>query len=842
MKNLKHILLCLLTAMLLLTLAACGSEPKIHVDEQGLASWSPIRGAVQYEYSIVDTMNVSTGAEFTTETSVQLPRGYSLHVRAVYENGKTGDWGISEYFGGMEAMDPAEVSSLVDLSFDVHWGDLKSYRLAENIDYASVQTMDDGSVCFSAAAPNGGEMRFWGQGVTVSEGELCFESGGRILALDAIGRICAYKPVVSDVGTEAAYFDFTGAYTFNGETSADSAGELFEVWPRGIEVRTAQKESYEGSSMMDAQPNMIGFGASKLGDGFAVSDLIVYYDELSYATPLKEVYLSPEFYGCYLEGEVYDPAKEVYDPESEVFTFYLMLLPELQGEREPKATSILVDEMFYMARAVIDIPMERYTLGELKDAEGRVMDKAGEGLRMGSTLEIEFDTGIAAEIQLPVVQRFYGAQTLHDLIPYSNVPAQGDVTALVVPIAWPDCPEEATEELLGELREKLGRVTDDAGRVTDYSGSGVDGFSLSAYYDAVSGGDYRIESYITDWYPAEEDFALMLDRDITAEEGVPEQIVDWLRQTRPDMDWSRFDRNADGMLDSVILLSAGSEQETIFMGGYGGAVRVGRGYIPKQAADPQKPEIKDFILVSAQMLKEKNTLLHEYAHNFGLIDYYDVTYSGIDAVGGFDMESSNLGDWNAYSKYAAGWIEPHVIQGLAAGESVEITIGAQWATGDAIVIPAADTAFDGPFGEYMLVDLFSGGGVNEYDSAEAGLSTAAGVRIYHVNAIMERRELTDDQGGVFPIGTPHRVNALEPSGRYHIELLQRGGNNTFTDLKELRTQLWPEDLFVAGDVFDAADYGQFLVDGRMDDGSEFGYTIEVVAADKESATVCITRK
>ena len=78
-----------------------------------------------------------------------------------------------------------------------------------------------------------------------------------------------------------------------------------------------------------------------------------------------------------------------------------------------------------------------------------------------------------------------------------------------------------------------------------------------------------------------------------------------------------------------------------------------------------------------------------------------------------------------------------------------------------------------------------------------------------------------------------------------MELLQRGGNNTFTDFSNLRTQLAPQDFFRTGDVFDAARYSAFLTDGLMDDGSEFGYTIEIVGIEEDgaesTATIRITR-
>ena len=79
MKNiLKRIFALLLVAALL---TACGSTaapeavPEVSpvtVDAQGIASWAPVEGAVEYEYCIVDDAFTNLGAERTTGTSVQL--------------------------------------------------------------------------------------------------------------------------------------------------------------------------------------------------------------------------------------------------------------------------------------------------------------------------------------------------------------------------------------------------------------------------------------------------------------------------------------------------------------------------------------------------------------------------------------------------------------------------------------------------------------------------------------------------------------------------------------------------------------------------------------------------
>lgn len=158
-----------------------------------------------------------------------------------------------------------------------------------------------------------------------------------------------------------------------------------------------------------------------------------------------------------------------------------------------------------------------------------------------------------------------------------------------------------------------------------------------------------------------------------------------------------------------------------------------------------------------------------------------------------------------------------------------------------------------------MIDLFTDDGVNKCDAfSELGLfdlKDVAGVRITHVNANMEKRTHEIDSvvnpgtSAEYTIGTIHFANNYDgdPMGRYNVEVIQAGGDNTFTDLSNLRTQLMAKDLFYAGDRFDVADYTEFFHEGLMDDGLVFGYTVEVVsigvdAGGQPTATVRVTAK
>jgi len=826
-----------------------GMAAEITLDASGVASWSAVDGAIKYEYLITDAEYTSKETLYTTELSVQVPEGYSVHVRPVFENGEFGFWMTSDYFGtpvvgfGEENVYIDDIQLYVDMAYDVKWEDLKTYEVIANINYDTVQTRADGTVYFEANGPRGDVMRFEGTGITVAEGAISIESDGRLSALDAIGRICAVDPMVSDTGNSENWIKFSGGYTFTDSTGVDSMDELFYVW--GFENKASDfltEDSY-CVSHMDFQPNFISISANGLNkDAFTLSELIVYYDESTYHTGIRLMALETSFYGSYLEDEYYDPSKEVYNLADRIYDFYLLVLPELADEKEPYHPNVLNDMI--TPRCLLGFDDDRFTVGDVKDADGNVLDKNNAVLSIGSTVEVTLGN-YTCDVLLPVLERYGDARYLHDLIPYSNIYSKGDVTALVVPVYWQDEPEKATDETLDLLRANLGRVVDLNGIETDYSDRLTDRFSLSEYYDIASYGNYHIRSFVTDWFAAPFDFAEMMNQGV--ENGAfHEKFNEWLFDTYPNMDWSLFDSDANGFFDAVILVNTGTVGDTMNAGTFSYAQHWSPGYTGEGAGTQEKPAIKNHISMNEFFLRD-STLIHEYGHAFGLIDYYDVTYSGIDAVGRYDMQSASVGDWNAYSKYAVGWIEPEIISDLAVGESKEITIGSLAETGDAIVIPSAGTSIDGPFNEYILIDLFTPDGVNAYDASDFGLDDTAGVRIYHVNASMEKRILTGEDGKEYPIGTVSYANAYDKSGKYMIELIQSGKDNTFTDVDNLRTQLSKDDLFYEGDVFTAEAYKEFFVNGRMDDRSAFGYSVEIVditqnAAGDYSAVIRITRQ
>lgn len=759
-------------------------------------------------------------------------------VMQLLANGYLIDWNMEE--AHLAAADPNAVSLK-----KIEDPNTISSDIVAGIDHGSI-VKDGDTVFFSSVMSDGAVVRFEGFHIDIAENGITIYPDSKITSLDAIGKIYAYAPIVENYASypqnTLEALDFGYGYTYSAaKTSVERAYEVHTWGISGLTADLANGENIIGTAVFE--PNFVYIlGYAYCENSIVLNNIKVYYDPAQKVTAIREVLLNTDMSGSYMEGDIYDPSREeTADPYKTNLSFYLKLVPDTE-EANPTA-----------GYSIWSIPSAFYEVGAMRDANGNEVDKR-DPMKAGYTLDIAVgDSNL--KMDLPIVERYEGAATMNDLVPYAFPAAIGDMDTLVVPVAWADQTEMANDATLNNYKKGVGRVVDANGKVTDYSDMNDEKYSLSEYYDIASYGKLRITSFMTDWYYSDRNFADIWQSppdDIYANE-----IMDWVRATYPDMDWSRYDKDANGYIDSMIILNAGVyESDEIYIMSYSGAIHYRHTYYGDHAGTPDAPRVNSYVTVgNSWMQDDYSTLIHEYAHILGIIDYYDVSYSGIDAVGKLDMQSANCGDWNCYSKLAVGWMEPTVVEGLASGESREYTIGSSALTNDVILIPAAGKGYEGPFSEYVMADLLTMDGVNEHGTEDFDLKGTDGVRISHVNAKMEKRTMTINSvtnpgaSDEYTIGTVHCANNYNGSilGKYNIEVIQAGGDNTFTDFDNLDPILDKNDLFYAGDTFSAKDYDEFFYNGLMDDGSEFGYEVEVVSIGKDaqgepSATIRVTAK
>lgn len=786
---------------------------QVTIDANGLASWKPVRNAVSYEYDIChyeDGALIGSGeVSFTTDPFVQLAHGQFLQVKAVFKNGETSPTVESEVF---------ELASMRQVSYP------------DNLVEGSLVS-ENGTLSFALQTPDSRTIRMLGHKCRVeTDGTIIISPGGDLFTADEVGKISSFSTQMND----DAEFSFSYGYTFKKDGTVTS-------WKKDT-AHYGYLGQPHNISTEDYAPNYLCY-APKEGEGtVSISSFTINYTPGR--TGLQSLSFNSGFFPEFLPRDPYNKSLEAaWDPDNAILDFYLLALPD-------SLTATPEDYQYIYGPS-------NYVTGNLKDGNGKIVSKDAP-LPEGATLEISLGD---YTYDVPLVQEQYiGAKTFHESLPSVYPKATGDLNVLVVPICWADQKSRATEKNMDFLKRTLGTVLDVNGKATEYSVSNDGKFSLSEYYSISSYGKLNVQSFVTDWYNSTDAYEDV--REHSLEQDDTAKITEWVRKSYPNLDWSLYDKDGNGLIDLVIFINTGDmgDFDSFSPMSNGGAYARFHSYTGDLAGTKKAPNVNNFLSINMGMLYSNyrigdeanyfpNVLIHEFAHCLGLVDYYDVNYSGIDAVGGYDMQSANYGDWNVYSKYGVGWLTPTVITEDSFGgkDSIDVTIQSSALNNSALVIPAAGESLDGsPFGEYIMVDLFTPEGVHETDAARYHLQDTVGVRMYHVHAQQVKRVLTGSDGKTYTIGTIQIGNnhayMAQNYGFYHIELIQASGDNTFTDLNNLDTIISKDDFFEAGDIFTAESYDEFLCKGKMDNGAEFGYSIEVVSVTKDGATLRITKK
>ncbi len=360
-------------------------------------------------------------------------------------------------------------------------------------------------------------------------------------------------------------------------------------------------------------------------------------------------------------------------------------------------------------------------------------------------------------------------------------------------------------------------------------------------------------------------------------------------------DLKNLDKNGDGYIDLVAVLRGEDPLKTspegeryLFVGSMG---------TRDTKPNKKEPTMRIYATTAYDINKDEaqrgdrdtglRIVLHEIGHAFGLMDYYDGypvdTYYFIDTLGSFDMQDNDVGDWNSFSRFMCGWIDPYVIPEDV--DSVTLKIGCASEVGDAIVIPTSKgwngTAFD----EYILIDVMAPVGANGFDWPAALECSDApaddpkndgGVRIFHVDARLAEQRFGSDGQGTFLEFTDQQIakliedpeyrrslilylrmynsNGLEPDLKgdnpyYHlIDIVPSDGTDKYRISRPTGrtafTFFTPQDLFGPGETFSTETCSDAFVNGRyMNTGATLDYTVTVNHYDPvaHEAIVTITK-
>lgn len=307
---------------------------------------------------------------------------------------------------------------------------------------------------------------------------------------------------------------------------------------------------------------------------------------------------------------------------------------------------------FFQQRPIAPPPLPKWqqppqdTLQKVQRAEsygmGVQLDSAGQYQYLDPTTQQAVDAGIVPPPKLPepkpIINIITGAVTYEADFP------DNQLKAIVIPVQFSD--EKATVSL-GDVKTK-------------FFGTG----GLGDYYDEQSYGQLQILGGVApQWYTLSKTMGYYGDN---YEENIEEMINAAIEAADEDVDFSQYDANGDGIVDSLFVVHAGDADEE---DGSGNGEAVWSHYFTITPVEVDGVKIMDYETVSET--SPTGIIAHEFGHYLGLPDMYDTVVD--------DGESKGVGEWSLmgyggfldkpgslepWSKMYLGW--------LAKGDTLEI--------------------------------------------------------------------------------------------------------------------------------------------------------------------------
>ncbi len=455
------------------------------------------------------------------------------------------------------------------------------------------------------------------------------------------------------------------------------------------------------------------------------------------------------------------------------------------------------------------------------------------------------------------------------LYPFDNCPLVGNPKLLVVPVWFSD----STQFIAMDSREK---VRDDIRKTFIGTDEETGWRSVKGFYEEESQGTITMDATITEWYNTGRsymDFASSSSGGALTDSLVS-AAPDWYFENHTDESRTDYDSNGDGYLDGVILVYGAPENDSLGVLNAGNLWAYTSWTFMTPSIDNPNPNVffwgsYDFMYSSGEDAYcrtdaasygrgdtrycniDAHCYIHEMGHVLGLSDYYDYNGQATPAAG-FSMQDMNVGGHDPYSVISYGWAQPYIPT-----ETMTITINDFQSSHDVILL--ANHEVNSPFDEYLLIELYTPTGLNEFDSLHGYKDyyprgpKDVGIRLWHVDgrlsyvvgSSMSEQLITDPTHG--DIYHAFNNNSYKDGGNPAANIGSGTKYAAFNELQLIRADgvnyyMHSGSLFKEGASFETSEFGeQFPKSQRMNNGDYLGWTFTVDALDSTSATITVTK-
>lgn len=404
-----------------------------------------------------------------------------------------------------------------------------------------------------------------------------------------------------------------------------------------------------------------------------------------------------------------------------------------------------------------------------------------------------------------------------------GMPSSGDIKVLVIPV-------------------QIGNVffTDNDLKRIDLAFNGnrdSTGFeSVNSYYKKTSGGLLNIEATITSVYKTPNNklyYESLYSRGGNPEYEIINGAMHYFNET---YNYDEFDYNKDSYIDGIYLIYScdySYEDDSPWWAWCYEYYTSDYEYYDNVEVDfyvwASVDFLTDEITYNHRISANAETLIHETGHMLGLDDYYDYNYDlGPDGgIGGGCMMDYNVGDHDPFSKIMMGWSTPTIIK-----DDITINLKPSVTSNESLIIPLRE--FDGDyFDEYLVIDYFTNESLNFVQAGHNGLFSKNGIRIYHVDARIDKN-----------LGNPNRTGTDKFGNSYYNTIFSF--NNSDTDHKQIRLIEKDNNNSIVNTEFSSNDdlfyKGDFLENFTNYDDEKVEFILTIDEITKEYATITITFK
>lgn len=318
-----------------------------------------------------------------------------------------------------------------------------------------------------------------------------------------------------------------------------------------------------------------------------------------------------------------------------------------------------------------------------------------------------------------------------DEFQYSGLPSVGNLDVLVIPVEING--QSFPSDYLSQLEIAFNGTSEQTGWE-----------SVSTYYDKSSFGNLNLNFDIVPKYTTSKNRQYYENYN---DSGDQKAILEVVEGVDSRIDFSNYDFNNDGLIDSVIFIY--SVDMTIYSADPWWAWV----YTPEEELSDNQPYLDGMELgyymwasfhfmfeeLNADVITNTETYIHEMGHLFGLADYYSESHE-YGKLGGFDMMDFNIGDHGPLNKLLLGWESPFVVN--KGTYNVNLDSYASYDPGGdrVLIIPKSYSTFDNTYGysEYLVVMYYQPSGLYDAHMEFEMTPGEQGLVIYHVNATLKR--------------------------------------------------------------------------------------------------------